>query len=101
MKTLPEVIFVTSDDLALGVIKYLDDHQIRIPDQVQVIGFDDIAFARNFTPPLTTIRQDRMKLGETAGKLLIDLIEQPDLHFPTIYKCPVELIIRETTKEVA
>ncbi|RJX26619.1 MAG: LacI family transcriptional regulator [Acholeplasma sp.] len=99
MKTLPEVIFVTSDDLALGVIKYLDDHQIRIPDQIQVIGFDDIAFARNFTPPLTTIRQDRMKLGATAGKLLIDMIEQPDLHFPTIYKCPVELIIRETTKE--
>lgn len=99
LKTLPEVIFVTSDDLALGVMKYLDDHQIRIPDQVQVIGFDDIAFARNFTPPLTTIRQDRQKLGATAGKLLIDMIENPDLHFPTISKCPVELIIRETTRE--
>ncbi len=98
---LPEVLFVTSDDLALGVIKYLEDQKIDIPGQVQVIGFDDIAFARHFTPPLTTIRQDKTNLGMTAGKLLIDLIEQPELHIPTIHKCPVELVIRETTQEAA
>ncbi len=98
---LPEVIFVTSDDLALGVIKYLEDQKIDIPGDVQVIGFDDIAFARHFTPPLTTIRQDKTNLGMTAGKLLIDLIEQPELQIPTIHKCPVELVIRETTREAA
>lgn len=99
LEQLPEVIFVTSDDLALGVIKYLEDQNIDIPGQVQIIGFDDIAFARHFTPPLTTIRQDKMTLGTTAGKLLIDMIEQPDMKFPTIHKCPVELVIRETTRE--
>lgn len=100
LEELPEVIIVTSDDLALGVLKYLSDQKLSVPEQIQVIGFDDIAFAQHFTPPLTTIRQNRTQLGMTAGKLLIDLIEQPDLHFPSLIKCPVELIIRETTSEV-
>jgi len=64
-----------------------------------VIGFDDIAFAKHFSPPLTTIRQDRKLLGETAAGLLIEMIENPDKQIPEMTRCPVELIVRQTTKE--
>ena len=48
---LPEVV-ASSDDLALGVIKALNDNNLSIPNDIQVLGFDDIAFAKHFTPPL-------------------------------------------------
>lgn len=99
MKEHPEVVLVNSDDLALGALKCIRDHQLKVPEDIQVIGFDDIAFARHFTPSLTTIRQDRKELGETAAKLLIQMIEHPDIKQQEITKCPVELIIRESTKE--
>ncbi len=98
IKEMPEVILVASDDIALGVLKALNDRKIKVPNDVQVIGFDDIAFARHFTPPLTTIVQDRKLLGETAAKLLIDLIEKPEIKRDEVIKLPVELIERNSTK---
>jgi DNA-binding LacI/PurR family transcriptional regulator len=98
VKQRPEVLLVGSDDIALGVLKGLSDLEIKVPDDVQVIGFDDISFAKHFTPPLTTIRQDRKALGEMAAKQLITLMEQPEQKVPEIVKLPVQLVVRETTK---
>jgi DNA-binding LacI/PurR family transcriptional regulator len=98
MNGLPDVLVVASDDLALGVLKALRDHQIKVPDQVQVIGYDDIEFAKHFTPPLTTIRQDRKLLGETAAKALIEKMNDQSELKDEVIKIPVELIIRDSTK---
>lgn len=97
----PEVILVTSDDIALGVLKALADLKIKVPEDVQIIGFDDIAFARHFTPALTTVRQDRKMLGERAAKLLINLIEHPGLEKEEVVKLPVELVERQSTKKTS
>lgn len=97
-KIRPENILVASDDIALGVLKGLKDLGINVPNEIGVIGFDDIAFAKHFTPSLTTIRQDRKALGETAAKLLLELIENPDEDINEVVKLPVELIVRESTK---
>jgi len=97
--SIPECIIVASDDIALGVLKGLKDLDIKVPEQVSVIGFDDIAFAKHFTPSLTTIRQDRKALGETAAKLLLELIENPHEDIKEVVKLPVELIIRDSTKK--
>jgi len=77
----------------------LRDLKISIPDDIQIIGFDDINFAKHFTPSLTTIRQDRKLLGETAAKLLLTLIENPEYKTEEVIKLPVELITRESTKQ--
>ncbi len=98
-KEQPEVIFVSSDDIALGVMKYLRDENIKIPQDIEVIGYDDIAFAKHFTPSLTTVAQDRKLLGETAGKLLLDLIEHPEVRFSEIVKLPVKLVKRDSTSK--
>lgn len=97
----PEVVLVNSDDLALGALKCCRDQGLSVPDDIQFIGFDDIAFAKHFTPSLTTIRQDRKLLGETAASLLIHMIEHPEGKVQEITKCPVSLIVRESTKEVS
>lgn len=93
----PEVILVASDDIALGVMKGLNDLGLLIPLDVEVIGFDDITFARYFTPALTTVRQDTKLLGETAARQLIQMIEHPSTELPEIKRCPVQLIVREST----
>ena len=93
----PAVIIAASDDLALGVLKALNENGINVPNDTQVLGFDDIAFAKHFTPPLTTIRQDRQKLGQIAAKKLIMLIEDKNSIKEGIEKVPVELIEREST----
>ncbi|VEU80712.1 LacI family DNA-binding transcriptional regulator [Haploplasma axanthum] len=95
----PEVIIASSDDIALGILKAIFDRGFNVPDDIQVIGFDDIAFAKHFTPPLTTIRQDRKKLGERAAKDLISHIENDIFHSKEIVTIPVELIERKTTKK--
>ena len=95
----PECILVASDDIALGVLKGLKELNINVPEDISVIGFDDIAFAKHFTPALTTIRQDRKALGETAAKLLLELIENPHEDIEEVVKLPVELIVRDSTKK--
>ena len=94
----PEVIVVASDDIALGVLKGLTDLGIKCPEDIQVIGFDDIAFAKHFTPSLTTVAQDRKLLGETAARILIRLMDGIENNIPEITKLPVELIVRDSTK---
>jgi len=97
-KSQPEVVLVASDDIALGVLKGLRDMEIKVPEDMQVIGFDDIAFAKHFTPSLTTVAQDRKQLGETAAKLLIKLMENPEEKVNEIIKLPVTLIARDSTQ---
>lgn len=96
---LPEVLFVSSDEIALGVLKALADHGVHVPNDLQVIGFDDIPVSKFVTPSLTTIMQDRKALGETAAKTLISLIENRDLKMPEITLIDTQLIKRESTKE--
>lgn len=98
IKERPEVIFVASDDIALGVLKGLRDLKINVPEDIQIIGFDDMPFAKHFTPTLTTIAQDRLNLGEMAAKILISKIEQPEVKLESLTRIPVKLIVRESTQ---
>ncbi len=95
---LAEGIIVGSDEIATGVIKCLHDHNIKIPDEVQIIGFDDVVFARYITPSLTTIRQDRVKMGELAAKNLLYMIENKTTNIKDREVVNVTLVERETTK---
>lgn len=65
-------IFAQSDLLALGAIAALRSRGLRVPDDVSVVGFDDIAVASVFDPPLTTVRQPMREVGELAARLIGD-----------------------------
>ncbi len=74
---MPDVsaVFAANDQMALGVMRAFVERGRRIPDDVSVVGFDDIPEAAYFTPPLTTVRQDFARVGENALKLMIDQID--------------------------
>lgn len=71
-------VFASSDLMAYGVIDALKELGKRVPEDVSVVGFDDIDSAQYFNPPLTTIHQKRLQMGETASKILLDIIQDND-----------------------
>lgn len=92
----PTAILCASDQLAIGCISGLSELGIRVPEDVSVVGFDDIALAAYSRPPLTTIRQDRRRLGRCAAKnLLASLAGSPAPELLTTL--PVEIVVRRST----
>jgi LacI family transcriptional regulator len=71
---LPTAVFVASDVVAFGAMAAINEHNLKIPDDIAVIGFDDVPLSRFMNPPLTTIRLPAKNLGRRAGELLFDLI---------------------------
>lgn len=69
-------IFAASDDIAYGVMLYAEDHGIHIPDDLALIGFDDIASSAHVRPPLTTVKQPFQEMGRQGAKLLLSIIQQ-------------------------
>ena len=76
LASMPEVTAVLcgNDQMALGLLRALAERDRRVPDDVSVVGFDDIPEAAYFLPPLTTVRQDFGELGRRAVHLLMDRI---------------------------
>jgi len=74
---VPEVtaVFTANDPTALGLVRALTEHGRRVPQDVSVVGFDDIPDSENFIPPLTTVRQDFSEVGRRSVTRLIGLIE--------------------------
>jgi DNA-binding LacI/PurR family transcriptional regulator len=72
----PTAIFATTDAIAIGLLQAAFQTSIHIPQQVSLIGFDDIDVAGYTIPPLTTIRQSGIEMGQVAANLLFDMIEQ-------------------------
>lgn len=89
-----------NDMAAIGVIRALRDANLRVPEDVSVIGFDDIQLAGYHTPRLTTIRQPLHDMGATAARILLHRL-QGFKDYPPEYAVPPELIMRETTAPVA
>lgn len=92
----PDAIFAASDIVAMGIVQAAHEMGVRIPDDVAVIGFDDVDVASSITPPLSTVRQPVQYKGEVAARLLLDLIEGK-VQSPQHVLLPTELVIREST----
>lgn len=88
-------IVAGSDLMATGILRALVEHGLRVPDDVSLVGFDDIDLCQYTIPPLTTIRQDRVAMGRGAVQRLIALIEGTGETSPLIL--PTQLIVRKST----
>jgi LacI family transcriptional regulator len=94
-KDLPGAVVCGNDDLAFGAITALVEAGKRVPQDVAVIGFDDNDRAGTFTPPLTTVRQPLVRMGEDAVDILIRQIERPAAK-PVSRKYLPQLVLRNT-----
>ena len=93
---LPTVIFCGSDLIAMGAMSALEEAGVRIPEEVSVIGIDDISFAFLARPPLTTIRVPRERLGRIAFEAL-DKMQKLKRRKGADYYLETELVIRKST----
>jgi DNA-binding LacI/PurR family transcriptional regulator len=90
-----EAVFVASDVVAFGAIAAIREAGLRVPDDISVVGFDDIALAGFFDPPLTTVRLPAHDLGLAAGTALLDRVSGRPVPDRTLL--PTELIVRSST----
>jgi DNA-binding LacI/PurR family transcriptional regulator len=91
-------VFVANDQMALGLLRALGEHGRRVPDEVSVVGFDDIPEAGYFAPPLTTVRQSFEQVGVRSVRSLIAQIESDAPPLDRRIITP-ELVIRQSTAE--
>ncbi len=91
----PRAVFAANDEMAFGALDVFRSHGLRVPDDVALAGFDDLALARVMTPPLTTVRQPIRQLGTAAAERLLALIHgQPVTERQTVL--PVSLAVRDS-----
>lgn len=95
----PDAVFVASDVVALGAIGAIREAGLRVPEDVSVVGFDDIPLAAFFDPPLTTIRLPAHELGLAAGTAVLDLIAGRDVQIRTLLE--TQIVVRSSTAERA
>lgn len=91
----PSAIFAFNDRMAMGAIRRIREAGLAVPNDIAVVGFDDIPAAALFDPPLTTVRQPAQEMGASAVRMLLDLIEGDSTGFPD-RTLPAELIVRES-----
>jgi LacI family transcriptional regulator len=92
----PTAIFAGSDQQAFGVYEAARQHGLRIPEDLSVVGFDELPVTRWASPPLTTVRQPLAEMGSTAAQMLGELIEGLPLRSNRV-ELSTELIVREST----
>lgn len=92
--TLPTAVFAANDLLALGVIRALHEANVHIPEDVAVVGYDDVAGSDFYHPPLTTVRQPFDEVGRQAIGVLLSVIDGDD---PAEILTRPELVVRESS----
>jgi LacI family transcriptional regulator len=91
----PDAVLAASDVMAIGAMRAIQEAGLRIPEDIAVIGFDDIPLATRSTPPLTTVRQPIQRMGAVAAETLIDMIAHPEDQ-PRRVILASELVIRSS-----
>ncbi|HEY9131873.1 MAG TPA: LacI family DNA-binding transcriptional regulator [Dyella sp.] len=89
-------VFCSNDEMAIGAIRALTSKGLRVPDDVSVVGFDDIRFARYTSPPLTTVAQPKNAIGREAMTMLIELLNDPGVP-PRKRVLSADLVVRGST----
>jgi LacI family transcriptional regulator len=94
---LPTAVMCSNDLVALGMLLEFARRGVHVPDEVSVVGFDDLMWAGAMPVPLTTVRQPRADLGTHAVRMLLDEIDHPDEHTHRQKLLTPEMVVRDST----
>ena len=93
----PDAVFAANDLVALGVLQALTLRGVRVPDDIAIVGYDDIDFASSAAIPLTSVRQPASDMGSTAASLLLGVIADPEASKVRHVTLKPELVVRRST----
>jgi LacI family transcriptional regulator len=94
----PTAVFCSNDDMAIGAMNACYARKISVPQQISLLGFDDIMFARYTNPALTTVRKPIADISELGTKMLIQLLQQPETKPQQLF-VQTSLVVRDTVAE--
>jgi LacI family transcriptional regulator len=95
----PSAIFASNDVMAMGAMDAVRSRGLRVPEDISILGFDDIPQAELVRPALTTVRQPLEQMGQVATQMLLDLLKNPEKEISRI-ELPTELIVRGSTSSL-
>ncbi|MGP4039679.1 LacI family DNA-binding transcriptional regulator [Gracilibacillus sp. D59] len=93
-ENIPEAFFIASDPMAIGALKALQEADLRVPEDMAIVSFDDIEMAQFTSTPLTTVKVYTEEMGRTGVRLLLDKINGRELPLKVIV--PTKLVIRDS-----
>jgi len=93
----PTAVLAMSDAMAIGAVRHAREQGLRIPDDLSVVGFDDVDLAAHVDPPLTTVHQPIREKGAVAARLLLARIAVGASHRPERVRLATELVVRSST----
>jgi DNA-binding LacI/PurR family transcriptional regulator len=92
----PTAIFAQNDRMAMGILRAARDAGLKVPEQLAVMGVDDMPLSSYFDPPLTTMRQDMPRIGQEATRILLGIIQDHNTAIQEV-KLPAQLVVRQST----
>ena len=96
LKKRPTAVLASNDLTAIGALQTLRAHGLRVPEDISLIGFDDIALAETIDPPLTTVNISRVRVAESAFQSLFELING-EIEFGRELHVETTLVVRKST----
>jgi len=99
MDRKPTAVFCFNDTMALGLMSRLQQKGVRIPEDMSIIGYDNIELAEYFSPPLTTIHQPKRRVGKNAFEILLERIKDKD-HERRIFEMKPEIVKRSSVRRI-
>jgi LacI family transcriptional regulator len=105
MEPPPTAVFCMNDMVAVGALRAVEEHNLKVPDDISLVGFDDVFWASLIEPPLTTVFQPKREIGEKAAELLLEEMERRESVAPRTRKparlfLEPALVVRESTMAV-
>ncbi|WP_226582137.1 LacI family DNA-binding transcriptional regulator [Halobacillus litoralis] len=92
----PEAILAGNDLVLIEILKYVKHKGLKVPEDLAVIGIDDVSFASFYTPSITTVAQPTFKMGKMGAELLLDKIEKKDKKMNPSYRFEPKLMVRDS-----
>lgn len=100
MNLPPTAVFVTNYEMTLGVIMAINERNIHIPEELSLIGFDNIQMARVIKPSLSIVVQPMKQIGETAAEILLKRMKGDNSDFPSLYRLKTKILLKDSIKPI-
>jgi LacI family transcriptional regulator len=100
MKEPPTAVLVTNYEMTLGAVMAINESDIKVPDDISLIGFDNLQLAKVVKPPLSIVVQPVKQIGEVAANMILRRLKGDNSNFPSMIRLKTELILKDSIKKI-